>query len=513
MQIKPGLKQARRFCQLLCLLIFLFLFRRTDYAGEDVIPYAVNLLFRLDPLVLASLTLATKSFISMLWPAFVIMGLTLVFGRVFCSWICPLGTLIDTFGRLIKPGMADTGNNLKYMKYVILITVLISSAFGIQFLGFVDPFSLLVRSLAFSVDPMFNYGVSGFFNLLYHHAPSWVSNLSEPFYLLLKDVILPYKQSFFYLAFLSFLIFIGIFALEGLGKRFWCRHLCPLGGLLSLISKFSIFKRIPLRACAHCRQCESKCRMRAFDENRRFQFEECNLCMDCLEFCPDQITSFRFAMPKPLPGSQPWVDMTRRQMVFSGIAGLALPVLTKTEAISRMPDEKMIRPPGARDEMEFLASCVRCGECMKVCINNALQPLFLERGLSAMFTPVLVPRLNYCEFNCTLCTGVCPTAALKKLTLEQKHGFVVGRAFFDKNKCLVYAKDQSCIVCEEHCPVHDKAIKFTETIVQKEGLGPISLKQPYVVESLCIGCGICEYVCPVEGMAAIRVYGKDQTRR
>jgi len=508
MQIKPNLKQVRRLCQLVCLFVFLFLFRQTDYSGKDTIPYAVNLFFRLDPLVLAVVTLATKTFISILWPAFIVIGLTLVFGRVFCSWVCPLGTLIDLSGRLIKPRL-KTNLNLKYLKYTILIVLLISSSFGVQFLGFADPFSLLVRGLAFSLDPMLNYLVSGFFDGVYTLAPAFVSDLTEPLYQNLKSFVLPYKQSFFHLAYLSFFILVLIFFLEFFEKRFWCRNLCPLGGLLALISKVSVFKRIPLKACSHCRMCESECRMRTFDENSRFQFEECNLCMDCLEFCPDQITTFKFSFPR----NTPMVDITRRQMVLAGLTGFALPVLARTQAISRMPDEKVIRPPGAQDEIAFSASCVRCGECMKVCINNALQPLFLERGIDGMFTPVLVPRIGYCEFNCTLCSGVCPTGALKKLTLEQKHAFVIGSAFFDKNKCMVYAQEKSCIVCEEHCPVHDKAIKFNEKAVKKADGADVTLKQPYVVEALCIGCGICEYVCPVQGVAAIRIFGKDDRRR
>jgi formate hydrogenlyase subunit 6/NADH:ubiquinone oxidoreductase subunit I len=149
---------------------------------------------------------------------------------------------------------------------------------------------------------------------------------------------------------------------------------------------------------------------------------------------------------------------------------------------------------------------------MKVCINNALQPLFLERGLDNMFTPVLVPRLGYCEFNCTLCTQVCPTDALKTLNLEQKHAYVLGRAWFDKNRCLVYARAVSCIVCEEHCPTHDKAIKFHDAPIMDPQGKAVILKQPYVEEALCIGCGICEYVCPVQGTSAIRVTGNDPTR-
>ena len=503
MKIKPYLKQVRRLSQLICLVVFLFLFRHTDYTGNDTIPYAVNILFRLDPLVLATITLAQKTFVTLLWPSFIIIGLTLLFGRCFCSWICPLGTLIDGFGHFIKPGKSNF--SLPYLKYIILIIVLISSGFGVQLLGFVDPFSLLVRGMVFSIDPIINYLVSLVFDSVYKMGPAALSDYTEPVYEWLKIFVLPFKQSFFYLSFLSFFLLVFIFIMEFFGKRFWCKNLCPLGGLLALISRVSVFKRVPIRSCKNCELCETKCRMDAFDKDHKFEFEECNLCMDCLEFCPDQITSFKFAIQK----NNTQININRRQMISAGLIGLALPVLSRTNAISKTADDDLIRPPGALDETLFLASCVRCGECMKVCINNALQPLFFEKSMEGMFTPKLVPRLGYCEFNCTLCTQVCPTGALSRLNVEQKHAFVIGKAYFDTNKCLVYAQKKSCIVCEEHCPTHDKAIKFNEIKTRDIQGNLLVLKQPYVKEELCIGCGICEHICPVQGSSAIRVVGKD----
>jgi ferredoxin len=145
---------------------------------------------------------------------------------------------------------------------------------------------------------------------------------------------------------------------------------------------------------------------------------------------------------------------------------------------------------------------------MKVCIQNALQPAFMESGYEGMFTPRLIPRIGYCEFNCRLCGQVCPTGAIKKLTLEEKRNFVIGKAYFNKNRCLPFAENTPCIVCEEHCPTYDKAIKFKEaTIINVKG-NAITLKQPYIINNLCIGCGICEKMCPIDGESAIRVIGR-----
>jgi ferredoxin len=129
----------------------------------------------------------------------------------------------------------------------------------------------------------------------------------------------------------------------------------------------------------------------------------------------------------------------------------------------------------------------------------------MESGFEGMFTPRLVPRLGYCEFNCTLCGQVCPSNAIKRLDVKEKQSFVIGLAVFDKDRCLPFAKDESCIVCEEHCPTYDKAIKFKSIKVKDKNGSEIIIKQPYVIDSLCVGCGICENVCPLKGDAAIRV--------
>ncbi len=500
MNVRKTTRRLRQLSQVLFLLLFLFLFRKTDYAGEDTIPYAVNLFFRWDPLVAASVWLAEKEIVTLLLPSLFVVGLTVIFGRVFCGWICPLGTLLDTTGRFVTP-VVPRPVRLRYLKYMILVLLLVSAFLGIQWIGFADPFSILVRGLVFAVDPLLNLGVSAFFDFIYLEGPSWLSSFTEPVYSVLKTYLLPYKQSYFFLAMFSFFFLLFIFLLEFAGKRFWCRNLCPLGALLALISRVSFFRRFPLSACKKCRDCRTECPMEAFTDDDRLMMAECSLCMDCLEYCGRSVTRFRFSLPDNRAG----IDFGRRRAVTAGIAGAALWGLAGIEPVTGKTKAAVIRPPGALQERDFLAACVRCGECMKVCIQNALQPLFLEKGVDAMFTPVLVPRLGYCEFNCTLCGQVCPTGAISRLPLEEKHTFVVGKAYIDRNRCLPYALDKPCIVCEEHCPIPDKAIKFNSVQKNLPGGKSATVKQPYVVERLCTGCGICEYMCPVNGPAAIRV--------
>jgi MauM/NapG family ferredoxin protein len=197
---------------------------------------------------------------------------------------------------------------------------------------------------------------------------------------------------------------------------------------------------------------------------------------------------------------------------LSAAAGIVVPAFVKAGAAYRVPNPALIRPPGALAEPDFVARCVRCGECMKVCINNALHPAGLEAGIEGLFSPRLVPRLGYCEYNCTLCGQVCPTGAIQRLPVLEKQRTVIGRAVFDHNRCLPWAKGIPCLVCEEHCPTPEKSIQLREVVVQDQDGNDVTLKQPFVVDRLCIGCGICENKCPLPDEAAVRVIREGESR-
>jgi MauM/NapG family ferredoxin protein len=195
----------------------------------------------------------------------------------------------------------------------------------------------------------------------------------------------------------------------------------------------------------------------------------------------------------------------------AGAAGLASLALIRLNPVRETGESELVRPPGSVEEPKFLRRCIKCGECMKVCITNGLQPTFLQAGLEGVWSPFLVPRIGYCEFNCTLCGQVCPTDAIEQLEPEVKKKRKIGLAFIDRNRCLPYAFGIDCIVCEEHCPTSPKAIRFEPRIVKTAG-GEKEIKQPIMVPEVCIGCGICEYYCPVGETAAIRVSSAGEDR-
>lgn len=502
----------RRFSQMVFFVLFLVVFLKTDYNGTDALDAAVNILFRLDPFVAACVMFGVKAFVALLWPSLTVLVLSVIVGRGFCGWFCPMGTLLDFTGKIVPHG--DRKNRTYYpnLPLIILVFALFASAGGFAVAGFVDPFSLLVRGLAQALYPLLNSLTVGFFSFTYRELPGLVNNVTEPVYGVLQTFILPSGQKYFHLAFLSVFMLGAIFLLEGLQRRFFCRNICPLGAMLGTVGRKALVDgRGGSSDCGACRLCSSKCRMGAIDEERKIAMASCNLCFECVQKCPRQIIDFGISLPWSRDTNTP-MSLSRRRFVGAALVGVLLPSIKGVEVQAKHPDPLLIRPPGARAEKEFLTRCVRCGECLQVCIGNALQPAFLQAGFDGMFSPVLAARTGYCEFNCTLCGQVCPTGAIRELSMEDKHKVKIGHAWFDKNTCLPYAKGIPCMVCEEHCPTPEKAIRFKEVEVVGDAGLTVTVQQPYIVDELCIGCGICENKCPLPGKAAVYITSAGEER-
>jgi ferredoxin len=315
----------------------------------------------------------------------------------------------------------------------------------------------------------------------------------------------------FHLAGVSAAILAAIFALELAVRRCWCRYICPTGALFGLLARWSLVKRIPVHVCHSCSQCATDCRTAAMDPATGHSPESCVLCMDCVDYCPRGIV--RFGLTKASKRQPRPVDLSRRGLLAGVAAGVAIPGLAVAARLAGKPPgaSTLLRPPGApADDKTFLNLCIRCGECLKVCPTNVLQPALFEAGLEGLFAPRLAPRFifeqSYCEYNCTLCGQVCPTGAIPRLTEEAKHARPIGKAYFDHSLCLPWAENTPCIRCEEMCPTPDKAIKILNTLTTKDKSGQeVQIQQPYVDRDLCVGCGICESCCTIAGTAGIRV--------
>ena len=489
--------------------LFVYLFAVSHYTGQDYIGRTVERFFHFDPLIALTTFFASRAFFASLALAGVTVLLTLVLGRVVCGWICPLGAVHQFFSfvfkkaKFLRPKKEEKAS--VSWKYAVLVFVLVSAVFTLNVVGVLDPLSLLYRSFGIGIFPGLARIASGFVGLLYGLHVDSVAQAVSQFMdnMMLNDT---FRQGF-----LIMLIFAGIVALNAWKERFWCRYICPLGALLGVVSRFNVFKlRIDEEKCIKCGLCTIHCETQAVPyPNEKWRSAECVYCETCAAICPTAAITFP---AKAKPERLATVDLSRRKLILTTVLGaIAAPFFRITPARKRS-DLKLIRPPGALPEETFLQKCVKCGECMKACPTNALQPSLSEAGPEGIWTPVLVPKIGYCEYYCSLCTQVCPTGAIKELKIEEKTKTKIGSVWIKKDRCIPYALGKPCIVCEEHCPTSPKAIKFVMVETKLFDGTTATQKAPVIDNVLCIGCGICENKCPVVDEPAIYVTSVGEQR-
>jgi polyferredoxin len=506
------IKKIRIASQGIFLLTFLWLFLQTESRGADELGYPVKIFLDADPLIFITTILAGREWYQAFLLAIAVIIATIVLGRVFCGWVCPLGTLNNMVGTLQKRRPRRAPLNWQWLKYCILIFLVTAAFFSLQFTGVFDPISLLIRSFSLSVYPLISFATRSVFDAFYNFNIPVVANISEFIYSLFKKMWLPFQQPYFLQSFFLGILFFAIMALNVLEKRFWCKYLCPLGALLGVLSRYAFLNREVSEGCNSCGACTFDCQGNAApDQKEKWHNTECLACMNCDDLCPQNAVRFGFskkARTAPL-------DLGKRRVIGMILSGLAFVPLARITGINKQvsaAEPKLIRPPGALAEKQFLAKCVKCGECMKVCITNGLQPTFMEAGIEGIWSPVLIPRIGYCEYRCTLCGQVCPTGAIRRLELAEKEKVKIGLAMIDKGRCLPYAHATPCIVCQEVCPTPKKAIWLEKAKVAVRDGNELNLNQPHVDLELCIGCGLCEAKCPILGQPAIYVTSIGETR-
>jgi MauM/NapG family ferredoxin protein len=490
---------ARRLAQFLFMALVIGLFIGSQRGA--LAPDLANTLIRISPLAMLANAIASRTFLISSLLGLIILISAIFVGRAWCGWLCPLGALLDWVSPT-HPNRHRVPEGWRKGKYLLLLVILFAAVFSNLTLLFLDPLTIFFRSLSTFVWPALDRVITALETLLFN-----VPFLADPisnFDLAIRPFLFPsqpvYYQGTAWLA----LFLASLVALNWLVTRFWCRYLCPLGGLLGLVSKISFIKREVSPTCKECGLCAGHCPTGTIDPHKNFASDpsECTLCMNCLYDCPNGSVTFKRRFSKPQWAAY---DPSRRQVLAGlGLAAGSVAILN-SEGLVRRQDQHLIRPPGVLEE-ELLSRCVRCGECVRACPTSVLQPALSEAGLEGLYTPMLRMRLGYCDYACNACGQICPTQAIPALSLDEKRTKVIGKAYIDTNRCIAWADHRDCIVCEEMCPISDKAIKLEQKVIINPDGSQVTVKLPNVQRERCIGCGICEYKCPLDGDAAIRVF-------
>ncbi len=517
--------RLRRVAQVVFLLSFLGLLLAARGEPGWQPPLFLKTFFLLDPLLLVVTFLAAHAVPLVLLASLGTVVVTLVFGRVFCGWFCPLGS-VHAFagwlaGKFQKRPAPQVWSSWQKSKYVVLVLLLGSALAGGRWLLIFDPLVLLYRTTATALLPAVQWVVESGATAVYqtdpHVGPFHLTSLTEPPYRFLRDHVWNLPRQAFVHTGLIWVFFVLIVAANVWRRRFWCRYLCPLGALLGLLSGRPLLRRqLNDESCTGCELCTRDCQGGANEKGsgRDWRPSECFVCFNCTTECPKDCVQFVWRTPW---AKQPAVrsgTVSRRAALAALVGGVAAHAAFRAtpEGRGKLYRPRLLRPPGARPEPEFLARCTACGLCMKACPTGALQPAVGEAGLEGLWTPHLVPRVGYCDYDCNACGYACPTGAIVPLPLKEKRQVRIGLAAFDPARCIPYQYGRECIVCEEHCPVPDKAIYTVEQRVQTRDGQTRTIKVPRVDPDKCTGCGTCENVCVLRDQPGIRVFSSNESR-
>ena len=414
-----------------------------------------------------------------------LLVLTLLFGRIYCSTLCPLGVMQDGVNavREYRDKKARTRFSYRrpspWLRYGVLALTVVCVAAGVGFVvALVDPYSIFGRLMHEGLRPVVqgvNNFLAAFFGDSFGREVISVSWLSALLALVTIAVI-------------GFLAWIG-------GRRY-CTSFCPVGTLLGEVSRASLFKfEIDTAKCIDCGLCGRKCKAECIDTaNHRIDPTRCVVCFDCIDACSQGAISYTM---QSKPSKEKPADNSRREFLATMATIATIPVAEAQQRKQQMQGAmqgrgghgsgpRPVAPPGAQSLANLHSKCTACHLCVSKCPSHVLQPAVTEYGLQGIMQPVMRYDKGYCLYDCTLCGEVCPTGAILPLALEQKRMTQLGHAVFHRGRCVVARDGVECGNCAEHCPAD--AIRLQR--------GVDGRMYPQIEKALCIGCGACENLCP-----------------
>ena len=443
--------------------------------------------------------------------------LTIILGRAYCSVICPLGILQDIvihvrgwFGKKSK-----RKNRFKYSKpktwlrlsmltiFVVMIILGLCNVIGTTIASFIEPYSAYGRIASSLFAPIYDAGNNVIADALVDTECYWFYHVEAFQYLPLTIIAV------------VTLLVIGVVA--WVGGRAYCNTICPVGTILGYVSRYSLFKPIiDTSKCNGCTKCAKNCKSSCIDaRNHEIDYSRCVMCMNCIENCSTgAIKIQRRLSRKENVEEESGANDSRRNFIITGIALAAASAAKASDKVTdgglakivdkEKPQRKTrIVPPGAVSLSHLQRHCTGCQLCISSCPNDVLRP---STELSTFMQPVVGYEKGYCRPECVRCSDACPVGAFHKITVEEKSAIQIGRAVVNLNTCVATSRGQKCGNCADKCPTG--AIKM----VARDSNNENSHYMPVVNESKCIGCGACEYYCPVRPISAIYVNGNEKHR-
>jgi len=475
------LKKARIIISSAVFILFVFVFLGAGIKIQAF--YETLTFFQLLPsflkFIFTGFSLAGAGFI-------LIMALTFFFGRVYCSTLCPLGTLMDIFiylkYRFAKRKFFKPQKNHRWFRYPFAGAVFLFFIFGSMFLLNVhEPYANFGRVMGGLAKPLFESAN----NLLYR-------GFSALDLYIIKPVEIHLPEPAIIIHSLIFLVFL--FTVSLLKGRFYCNTLCPAGAVLGLISRVSVFRiQIKKGSCNSCGLCSSVCKAGCIDcSTAAVDTERCVGCFNCLDTCRNSNIFYG-----PVKKEKEYDEKRRGAVSMLVSAGAALGALLLPAKVfaqkQEIKKELPVIPPGSKSLDHFNSSCIGCHLCVSACPTKVLQPTMFGHGLKGILQPVMDYSKSYCLYDCVECSDVCPTGAILPILPDEKKRVQIGKVSLIKENCYGWVDLVSCNICDEYCPT--KAVKSRPHPEKR------NIFVPYIDPDKCIGCGACENVCPASPKA------------
>ena len=441
----------------------------------------------------------------------VIIGLavlTLVFGRIYCSVICPLGIMQDIFGWLGKKQKKNRytySKEMKWLRYPVLVLFIIALVAGIGTLfQLLAPYSAYGRIVTYLLQPVWVAGNNVLASIAEHYD-------SYAFYHVSKGV-----PNYYVITIIAVWTWAIVAALAWKYGRTYCNTICPVGTFLSFFSRFSWLKiKFDVDKCKNCSLCTKNCKAACIDfKTHSVDYSRCVVCGDCIESCKFGALKYAHGVNEPNKAhatSDTSIDSSKRSFLLSS-------ALLTTAALAQQKEKMMdgglaeiedkvaperqtpLTPPGSRSRANLEQHCTGCQLCVSECPNEVLRP---SSDLMHLMMPEMSYERGYCRPECNRCSQVCPAGAIQPIAAEDKASTQIGHAVWIKKNCVVLTDGVECGNCATHCPVG--AIEMVPS-------DPDNDESPYVPavnEARCIGCGACENLCPARPHSAIYVEGHE----